>query len=499
MDIKIETSANIRNYEGEFELSIGRKREDIQQLLKLLFDGKSLNSIFPNKIIADNVKNFLRIEEYLNDDGNITAKGKSFLQHPYLPEREEGLYSIDVSTVSLQGNRFSYVTNIQRKLSPDEREEGQWETNLEIENEFLLGNGELAIYDRLTLKSGKVFVAPEESNVISFDLLHKKYTLNHQTYALSDTLVNYLMEQLTNQLGDDHYNFDNKELNIIVDSLSDFSDKDLLNGVMSKYEKNGVMLTDIPLKIISKRIANRYIYFCLYDLLMKNNFYTIPEMNEFVQNEILTGVISHSLRETFYDFVVTEDGFKENLPNDQYEKLQYRLNIVKELLGVDMIRNDDNSMVGIRNYDQMIQRVDRKFGNRNVSCVYLVMGYAFAKVDHNDFLQCANVFKSNYDQVCLVNKKNSSAYKSDPDIEEKTEKMGVLIKTNPDIQKSFHDRYIIFKMKNGTFKVFMCTCEIGQFFNPQTGETKGYINEIPQSDIVKKAGSLLNMVGGNND
>ena len=99
----------------------------------------------------------------------------------------------------------------------------------------------------------------------------------------------------------------------------------------------------------------------------------------------------------------------------------------------------------------------------------------------------------------MVNKKNSSAYKSDSNIETETEKMGVIIRTNPDIQKSFHDRYIIFKMNDGTFKVFMCTCEIGQFFNPATNETKGYINEIPKLEIVKKAGSLLNMVGGNND
>lgn len=498
MIIKINTEAAIQNYEGVFELSLGRKRKDIQQLLEHISSGKSLKDLFLNDIIANNVKNFLRNKEYLNNDGNITANGKKFLSYPYLPEKEEGLYSIDVSSVCIQNNSFSFVTKIRRILSPEERKPGSMESELWTGNEFLLGNDECAIYDKHTLKSGEVFVSEAKSADISLDFLQKNYTLDHQTFALSDEMVNYLKEQLAYQLKDDDILFDNKDLSIIVNSLTNIPERDLLDGTLSKYEKNGFLLLDIPLKINSKSIATKYIYFYLYHLLMDNNFYSISEMNEIVQNEILTRVISESVRHDFYDFVVTEDGFREHLSISQYEKLQYRLNIVKELLGVDMIPNGNN-LLGFKNYDQLIQVFDRKFGNHNVSTVYLVMGYAFAKIESNDFLKCAREFVSNYDYVYLVNKKNSTSYKSDPNIEQEVKNLGVTIVNNPDISKYFHDRYLIFKMSNGTYKVFMCSCEIGQFFNPDTGEAKGFIYEIPQTALVKKSGSLLNMLGANND
>lgn len=502
MNIKINTKTNILNYEGVFSLSLRRERKDIKNLLSLISDGKTLNDLFPNSILANNVKNFLKLKGYLNIDGNLTSEGEKFLAHPYLPETEEGLYSVDVSTTSLlDGTQISFPTQIQRILSTEEREETAVEfASLRRDNQFAFGNNESAIYYQMELKSKKAFKSEYHTQDISFDLLDKTYTLNQQTFKLSDELGEFLMNYLVDQIEvhGDGIAFDSSSLNIIVKSLKDIAEKDLLNGKLSKYEDEDIRLSDIPLRIDSVIVAREYVYFYLYHLLMENNFYSISEMNEIVHNEIIPGIMSTYVQKELYNFVVTEDGFKENLTKDQYDKLQYRLNIVKELLDIDVIQNE-KLLIGFTNYNELIQMFDRRLGNDNVSCVYLVMGYAYAKNSSNDFLKCAQAFKTNYDKIVLVNKKNSSSYKADSDIENEVVKMGVITTDNPDISDSFHDRYIIFKMKDNTFKVFMCSCEIGQFFSKDTGESKGFIYEIPQSEIVKQSGSLLNMLGGKND
>ena len=60
------------------------------------------------------------------------------------------------------------------------------------------------------------------------------------------------------------------------------------------------------------------------------------------------------------------------------------------------------------------------------------------------------------------------------------------------IQNAYHDRFMIFDF-GGIQKVFLISCEIGQFFN-DNHEARGYISPIELSSTVRYGKNLLQYV-----
>ena len=60
--------------------------------------------------------------------------------------------------------------------------------------------------------------------------------------------------------------------------------------------------------------------------------------------------------------------------------------------------------------------------------------------------------------------------------------------------QNFHDSYILFEMKDGTYKCMLATNEVGQFFNITNNEPLGSIMIISNDEIIKGGKSLITMV-----
>ena len=124
----------------------------------------------------------------------------------------------------------------------------------------------------------------------------------------------------------------------------------------------------------------------------------------------------------------------------------------------------------------------------------MVMGYAFARNKKNHMVKCVENFLNYYGGLVIVNKSGEGKVNEDQDIKDRINELGVPTVSVPAIDTMFHDRYLIFELKDGTYKIFLVTCEIGSLFNVETNETKGTLFEIPYTDVVKNGKSLINMI-----
>ena len=79
--------------------------------------------------------------------------------------------------------------------------------------------------------------------------------------------------------------------------------------------------------------------------------------------------------------------------------------------------------------------------------------------------------------------KKGNPQKVDDKMEQTFEKMVVPIYEFDSLKEHYHDRYIIFKLKNNQYKVFLITSEIGQFFKLNSTDNMGLVKELDYQEI----------------
>ena len=495
MGIKITLEAKNTSYEGRFALHFRRERRDVANLLVELKKGKTLDSIFP-KPVAKSVSKKLIDQSFVDRSESLTVTGENFIKYPYLKENERGIYSLTVASFDRSDFDFRIAISIERKLSEKEAQLEPVSIPLLVQgNEFTFANerNEIGVLDSVELISdGKAYVVPKGENEIVFDLTKGTYETDGE-YRMGENLSAYVAKYAKRVVSENTNSFEiTDDFKILVKNPKDISVQDMLDGNLSKTKVGVVDINNVPLLIIDSDLAKRYAYLWLYDLLMKGNYYSISEMSEIVQNEVSSKpIIDVSLRNEMSVMTVSKDGFKKYLPAEYYEKLEYKLRIMDEYLGIESIVEDAN-FAKVKDYHSLSSYIADIVSPSDVSKMYLVMGYAFVKRKDNRILECVDALKRTFDDLTIVCKKGKTSQEEEPGLREKISGMGVKIVDKTGLSEHFHDRYIIFELKNGTFATFLCTAEIGQIFH--NGETKGSIIKIPNSDTKKGGTSLIEMI-----
>ena len=83
-------------------------------------------------------------------------------------------------------------------------------------------------------------------------------------------------------------------------------------------------------------------------------------MNEVFQNEVLSkNVIDESIKDSLLDFSFSMDGFEKNLSAEKYNKLSYRLKVMKTLLNIEAIK-DSQGFSSAKNYADVLKLLKEK-------------------------------------------------------------------------------------------------------------------------------------------
>ena len=498
MGIKITLKTKKTTYEGRFTLNFRRERTDIAELLKELQKGRTLRSIFEgNDPVANAVSKKLNESSYIDSMGRITTRGQEFIDYPFFSESEKGVYALGINHIEEDGLDIYVATRVERKLS--EREGSLAPVSLPNYfqgNEFSFANDrkEVGVMQNVELLSGgKAYVFDADPEEIVFDVQNATYQTDG-TYKMGEILGEavrrYAMRLIESKVK--HFLLTD-DLKIEVANLEDFSDKDLLDGQLSKYEVGPISLTNVPFLIKDTTLAKRYAYLWLYDLLMQDNYYSLSEMSEIVQNEISAKpIIDSSIKGEIGSMAISKEGFKKFLPAEKYAKLDYKLHIMNEYLGIDSVVEDAN-FSRVHDYRSLAQFLAEKVGSSEISRIYLVMGYALVNRHDNRIRDCLEQIRQSLSpNVIIVSKKGKTAVEEEPGLREALKEKGICVIDKTGISDYFHDRYVIFEKKDGTFTSFLCTAEIGQIF--KESETKGTIIPIPNSDLVKAGRNLLSMI-----
>ena len=499
MSIRINKKASIQSIESRFELTFKRERVDISKLLKYLKQGHNLDSLF-NKSISSSVRKMLSDEKLIDFQDIVTPKGDDFINYPFKVETESGIYNLYLATVEFGLEKVMFVIKMERKLSNEERaQESVSLDEIYVSNEFSLGQSEVGVMDNVENKS-KAFLKPMPNESIYFDIVNGTYETNFGIFKMGDSILHiakkYVKEEIEKNSSFFEYNIKNNS--IIISNLDDFKEEDLINGVASKLAVSDIELINVPIEIKNTNVAKQYAYFYLYLKLENDNYYTLDEMNEVFQNEVLSkNIIDDSIKDSLLNFSFSMDGFEKNLSAEKYNKLSYRLKVMKTLLNIDAIKNSQGFSF-VKNYSDLLKNLREIVSPSEVNTLFMVMGYAFAKNKKNNMVDCIKTFKQQYSNIVIVNKSAAGKVAEDQSIKDDINALGVHTINNPNIDTLFHDRYLIFELKDKTYKVFLVTCEIGSLFNIETNETKGTLFEIPTAEVVKNNNSLINMFKGVN-
>lgn len=495
MGIKVTLKANNTSYEGRFALNFKRERRDIANLLAELQKGKTLRSIFTAPV-ASAVAKKLNEQSYIDRSESVTATGEAFIRYPFFREEEKGIYALTVASFDYPSFDIQIAVSMERKLSEAEAEL----TSVSIPslfqgNEFTFANDrkEIGVMDSVELISGgKAYVVPKGQTEVVFDLSKGTYETDGE-YKMGEILFDALSKYARRVIATRAKTFEiTDDFKVLVKDLKDFPTQDLLDGNLSHAKVDTVELSHVPFVIDNLQIATQYAYLWLYDLLMKGNYYSLSEMSEIVQNEVSSKpIIDRSLRDAMSTITVSKEGFKRYLRADYYEKLDYKLRIVDEYLGIESIV-EDASFAQVKDYPALTSYVADKVSPSDVQKVYLVMGYAFVKRGDNKIIDCLSALQSRFHDLTVVCKKGKSSQEEEPGLRDRVKQMGIGVIDKTGLGEHFHDRYLILEKKDGTYVTFLCTAEIGQIFH--NGETKGSIIQVPNSDTRKAGKSLVEMI-----
>lgn len=497
MSIVLKTRGTITNYELYAKLGFHRSRQDIASLLKRINQDESFNDIFDNAIVADSVKALLKSYGLITDSGKVSTTGKAFIEYPYLDEEEEGVFSVELLNLSLGNSKHSMVIKMTRKLGNESGEEHEV-TFREVDkyNSFLLEDEECKFVSIFN-KSKRAYVGNKRTVDVEIDITNKKYSVESIKGTLgtveADAILN-AKQIVENEMLD--FTYDENELKLFVKSAKALTDEEIVNGFLNR-ELASLSLKREPFIINEPRVAIDYAYLYAYCLLDEGRFLSTDELDDIFANELLSGSnIEDSIKTRLLSFKYSLEEFKEKLPGDKYEKLDYRIRITKELLNVEAIKSSDKRFATLSNYNEIVDYLNKVVPASNVDKVYLVMGYAFVdnKKTPNRIIDCLKALQAVYNEVIIVDK---APTKNNVDslIYEKVSNLGVRIKHKPAISEHFHDRYIIFEMNDGKYEVFMCSSDIGQLFGADN-HIRGSIVKQQIQDVTMEGRNLIEIATG---
>ena len=496
MGIYIKTNANITSIEARCSLTLRRHREDIGKLLDELKHGKKLTDIF-KPTIANSVSKMLVAQNLIDEKGIVTPTGEQFIDYPYNKENENGIYNVLLADLKLGNDDIRFIPFVERKLSNEDREKKPVSfVGMYGYNEFRIGSREEkgVMFNIKATSDG--YVSSLGGREIVFDVTDGKYDAGYGSLLSGENINSIALEYVETkipQLNPD-FGYSNQGGCIIAKGFSSLTDKEIKCGKILSRVFGDITVQDVPFMVTNVEDGQKYAYLFMYYLLCDDKYYSLTEMNEIFFNEILSqNVIPDGIKSKFIDFTYSIDGFKKYLPKDKFDNLSYRLNIVKTLLDIDNFQ-DEYGFSKTRNYAQFTNKLSSIASPFDVQRLYLVTGYAFAKTLKNKMVECCQNLKAAYNNVIIVNKLPDSRVRNDQDIIDEIARIGVKTINKPDIADVFHDRLIIFELKDGTYKSLLCTCEVGQFYNQETYEPMGSVIEIQNSELTKNGKNIISVI-----
>lgn len=496
MSIIIEKNIPLTKIEGKYKLVIKRNREDIAKLLKELENSKRLNDIFPYAV-ANSIKNILLKDGLIDESESVQELGKQFICNPYKNELEIGIYAIDFAKLEINERVVQFPVYITRKLSNTEPYDTVVPTGIVCSNDFIMDGDEVLNLNEIqTVNNCKYYRGDSSLKNIKFDYQNDMYIIDNKELRLGVGINNILNDYASKVINATGYmQLLPGENCIHINNINDLTTEELLAGSIYNRVLADVTLSNVPIQIDDYALAVKYSYIYIYNLLNNGQYMNIKEMNEVFENEILSkGIFNDKVSSKMQSFSFSLDGFKTNLTDAQFQDLSYKLKVMNELLNYQVV---DNSFSNVHNYDDVIRYLNNSCGinTNNVDKLYMVMGYAFARNVQNNLPNCVSTFKKYMDLSIVRKKGKNPQQKEDDDIERFVrEDKNIEVLLNDEIGKNFHDRYLVFKMKDSTYKVLLSTCEIGSLFDNYTKETKGTIMPINMSEVVKNNKSLITMI-----
>ncbi len=498
MAIVLKANARITNYDVYLNLSFMRIRKDIVNLLKRIENGESLYDIFPNEIVFSSVRSFLIDNKLLTESLKVSTKGRSFIETPYFLEEEEGVFSIDIVSFNIDNHDYSFIVKMTRKLQEDKREQSEMTLRyLSYGNSFLLEN-EKCIINLATNKSNKAYYGGSRSVSIELDISKGTYFVDNLKGELGQETIKALQpsvnEAVVKNLPGFTYNED--ERCVFINSIDNLTDLEIATGQLNR-DFSDLKFRSEPYKIRQISTAINFAYSYAYSLLDSGKFLSTSDLDDIFVNEILSGKNLHeSIKDAFLSFKYSFDDFSSRLSKDKYEKLDYRIKITKELLDVDVVKESDKRFAALTGYGEVASYLASKVNPLEVDEVYLIMGYAFVenKKNPNRIVECLNSLLKIYKNITVVDKAPNQG-NVNKEIFDKVKDLGVYVTHKPAISDFFHDRYIIFKLLDGTYEVYMCSSDIGQLFG-NDGHVRGSISKQKIQDVTMKGRNLIEIATG---
>ena len=491
MAIKYKLATTINKIESRFALKLERERTDIAKLLDYINEGGKLESIFPQTVMESLKKQFVE-RGYIDSEQRLQTKGYNFMNNPYYIEEETGIYSIQFANICDQ-NQFMII-KMDRKLANQDSPECEINQNFFMHNEIIIGENENVILDGLQNTCRKAYKGKDEERVITFNLSNNTYNAGYGDKLLGNHALGIILEKAKQKFNEDFdylVPIDECFSKLRINNLKDIDFKSLVSGNIT-LESENFEITSHPLFIDNNSIATEYAYLYMYNKIINGQYLKYSEMNEILENEVLSStMLSQEVKNYMIGFTFTKEGFKTYLSKDKYEHMSYKLRVMDELLNFKI---DNNSTLKSKTYQDLAKSLANSISPKNVDKIDLVMGYAFVDNRKNNIIQCIESFKELYSNIQIIRKNDGSNQKEDENLKVSVKDHEVTVKTNKEIGTNFHDRFIVFEMKDGTVKTMLVTCEIGQFFNLNTGDTLGSIINIPNTETIKNNKSLIQMI-----
>lgn len=495
MAIKYKIPIDIIPIESRYSLSLERKRMDVCNVLKKLDEGTRLETIFPIQSVYQSILKQFVDRGYIDNSQVVQNKGHDFIENPYYDEEETGIYNIEFTQLNLAGTNYQIILKMNRTLANEDSTPTKFNfDNLICDNELKMGDDEIITVKSIVNKSrNSAYLCSRKHGNFEIDLSTAKYNAGNGYMKLGDVLSEKMINSLKNIfISNITYmtptdNFDS----LIIKNIKDIDFESLCNGRITR-EVTGFEIVNHPIKIDELQIANQYAYLFMYNKIIDGEYLKYEEMNEIFANEVLSSSIyTDDIKEQMTSFTYSEAGFEKYLPKDKYDDMSYKLRVMDMLLNYSIV---DNSIKNVRNYNELVNYISSIVSPSNVKKLYFVLGYAFADIKKNQIIECVEAFQQKYSDMEIIRKTDGGNQKESKSIIQSVIDHGVKSRVNREIKDYFHDRYIVFELKDGTTKTMLATNEVGQFFNLDTREPMGKIMLISNDEVVKNGKSLYKMI-----
>jgi len=487
MKIEITSQGKVLDLEAKLKLVYNRRRVDYKKLLISIKEGNSLLNEFP-KSIANSISKRLTELKFIDNGGNITEAGNKMIDNPELLETETGAYSVKIMQFKLGDDDYNMIPEIRRKLSTQKRDLVENPLKEYEINNYIVLDDEIVRFVSMNQQgqSKRVFIGDNQEDIsIKIDLDHEVYEYESKSMELGPSLLTKLVNFADSMLQDNPYgnfDFDSKSF-ILNKGLKMLTIPEILTGSIQQYKKDSLVIENAPFVIDDFMTAKEYAYKIAYSKLQQEDYYSIPDLNDIYVNELFdSGVFSDAIKKDMFDFTYDINGFKNYLTKKEYESLQYKLNVLEFLLGFSLLE-ENTEFSKATNYKELVKTFNTYVPAKQVEASYIVMGYPFARNSRNKFSEFYDEFSKTYKDSFVIKKGNPQ--KVDFKMEEKFKKKEVPIYEFDSLREHYHDRYIIFKLKNNQYKVFLITSEIGQFFKMNSTDNMGLVKELDYQEIKK--------------